>query len=85
MKYTIYEDPVSHRFAFVPLPNRFVVGDALPVVVADRWFATREEAIAALPELLNVEEAARRSPDWMLRAGTEPRRDTHVRRVTNCS
>jgi hypothetical protein len=57
MKYTIYEDPLTHRFAFLPLPNRFADGDKLPVVATDRWFATRDEAVAALPELLNLEEA----------------------------
>ncbi len=56
MKYTIYEDPLTHRFAFLPLPNRFADGDKLPSVDTDRWFGSREEAIAALPELLNREE-----------------------------
>jgi hypothetical protein len=58
MKYTIYEDPLTHRFAFLPLPNRFTEGDKLPAVVSERWFVSREEAIAALPELLNLEESA---------------------------
>ena len=57
MKYTIYEDPLTHRFAFLPLPNRFADGDKLPSVDTDRWFGSREEAIAALPELLNREES----------------------------
>ena len=57
MKYTIYEDPLTHRFAFLPLPKRFADGDKLPAVDTDRWFGSREEAIAALPELLNREEA----------------------------
>jgi hypothetical protein len=56
MRYTIYEDPFTHRFAFLPLPSRFVDGDKLPIVATDRWFGSREEAIAALPELLNREE-----------------------------
>jgi hypothetical protein len=56
MRYTIYEDPLTHRFAFLPLPNRFADGDKLPSVETDRWFGSREEAIAALPELLNREE-----------------------------
>jgi hypothetical protein len=56
VKYLIYEDAVTHKFAFLPLPNRFDDGDALPVVVADRWFDTHEEAIAALPELFNRDE-----------------------------
>ena len=56
MKYTIYEDPRTHKFALVALPNRFVEGDKFPVVASDRWFGSRAEAIAALPELLDREE-----------------------------
>ena len=56
MKYTIYEDPRTHKFALVALPNRFVEGDKLPVVASDRWFGSRAEAIAALPELLDRDE-----------------------------
>jgi len=56
MKYMIYEDAVTHKFAFVPLPNRFDDGDALPVVAVDRWFSSHEEAIAALPELFDRDE-----------------------------
>jgi hypothetical protein len=55
MKYTIYEDPLTHKFAFVPLPARFVDGDTLRIV-ANRWFGSHAEAIAALPELLDREE-----------------------------
>ena len=53
MKYTIYEDPATHQFAHLPLPKRYVDGDALPTVSADRWFDSRADAIAALAELLN--------------------------------
>ena len=56
MKYTIYEDPDTHRFALVALPPRFVEGDRLPIADVDRWFASHAEAIAALPDLLNREE-----------------------------
>lgn len=56
MKYTIYEDPRTHAFALLPLPHRFVDGDPLPDIDVDRWFGSRAEAIAALPELLNREE-----------------------------
>jgi hypothetical protein len=57
MRYTLYEDPLTHRFALLPLPSRFVEGDKLPLVAVDRWFGSRVEAIAALPELLNREES----------------------------
>jgi hypothetical protein len=56
VKYLIYEDTVTHKFAFLPLPSRYDDGDALPAVVADRWFDTHAEAIAALPELFNRDE-----------------------------
>ena len=56
MKYTIYEDPRTHAFALVALPSRLVDGDKLPVNDVDRWFGTRDEAIAAVPDLLNREE-----------------------------
>jgi hypothetical protein len=56
MKYTIYEDPLTHKFALLPLPSRFVEGDKVPIVATDQWFGSRVEAIAALPQLLNREE-----------------------------
>ena len=55
MKYTLYEDPVTHRFALVRLPDKFVDDDKLLILPTERWFDSREEAIAALPELLNLE------------------------------
>jgi hypothetical protein len=58
MKHTIYEDPVTHKFMFLRLPDRFVEGDALPVPSASRSFDTREEAVAALPELFDQDEQA---------------------------
>jgi hypothetical protein len=38
------------------LPERFIEGDKLPIPPTDRWFDSRDEAVAALPELLNREE-----------------------------
>ena len=55
MKYTIYEDPITHKFAIAQLPDKFVAGDKLLIPPADRWFDSHEEAIAALPELLDRE------------------------------
>ena len=55
LKYAIYEDPVTHRFALIHLPDRFIEGDRIPVEQDDRWFDSREEAVAALPELLDLE------------------------------
>jgi hypothetical protein len=56
VKHTLYEDPVTHQFALIKLPNKFIDGDPLDIPPTDRWFATREEAIASLAELLNLEE-----------------------------
>jgi hypothetical protein len=56
MKYTIHEDPLTHTFALLALPTGFVEGDTLPITDVDRWFESREEAIAALPDLLNRDE-----------------------------
>ena len=55
MRYTLYEHPVTHKFALVPLPSMFAAGDTLPILPTERWFDNRAEAIAALPELLNRE------------------------------
>jgi hypothetical protein len=63
MRYTIYEHPLTHLFAFVPLPHGFVEGEALPAVATDRWFNNREEAVAALPTLLDLEEVGL-DPAW---------------------
>ena len=55
VKSTIYEDPVTHRFALIRLPDEFFEGDKVQVRPSDRWFESHEEAIAALPDLLNQE------------------------------
>jgi hypothetical protein len=56
MKYTIYEDPITHKFTLLQLPNHFLDGDELSIPPTDQWFASHEEAVAALPGLLNREE-----------------------------
>jgi len=56
MKYTLYEDAITHKFAFLLLPSGFVDGDKLPIVATDQWFGSHAQAIAALPELLNRED-----------------------------
>ena len=54
MKHVIYEDPISRKFALVRLPDKFAEGDKLPIQTTERWFETREEAVAALPQLLDL-------------------------------
>jgi len=63
MRYTIYEHPITHLFAFVALPGGFAHGDELPPVTTDRWFRSRDEAIRALPALLDLEELGL-DPSW---------------------
>lgn len=63
MRYTIFEHPLTHLFAFVALPDRFAEGDELPPVTTDRWFGSREEAISALPALLDLEDVGQ-DPSW---------------------
>ena len=55
LKYAIYEHPATHKFALIRLPDKFIEGDKIPVLPEDRWFDSREEAVAVLPELLNLE------------------------------
>jgi hypothetical protein len=55
MRYTLYEHPVTHKFALVRLPDKFMDDDTLPIPPTERWFDSGEAAIAALPELLNRE------------------------------
>jgi len=55
MRYTLYEHPVTHKFGLVPLPDQFADDDALPILPTQRWFDSRELAIAALSKLLNQE------------------------------
>jgi hypothetical protein len=56
MRYALYADATTHKFALLQLPSGFIEGDTIPILATDRWFDSREEAIAALPELLNREE-----------------------------
>lgn len=56
MRYALYGDETTHKFALLQLPSQFVEGDTLPILATERWFDSREEAVAALPELLNREE-----------------------------
>ena len=56
VKHTLYEHPITHKFALIRLPEKFADGDAVPILPTDRWFSTYEEAVAALPELLNQDD-----------------------------
>ena len=56
VKHTIYEDPVTHKFALVRVPANFLDGDKLEIPATARWLTTREDAVAALPSLFEVDE-----------------------------
>jgi len=36
MRYTLYEHPVTHKFALVRLSSRFVDDDKLPILLTER-------------------------------------------------
>ncbi|HET9834663.1 MAG TPA: hypothetical protein VFP91_23240 [Vicinamibacterales bacterium] len=56
MKYALYEDPITHKFAVIALPREFSLGDSMPRPQADRWFETRDQAAATLRDLLDRDE-----------------------------
>ena len=56
MKHTIYEDPITHKFAWIQVPPNFEEGDKLPIPATVHWLDTREEVIAALPTLLDKDD-----------------------------
>jgi hypothetical protein len=55
VKHTIYADRKTGKFAWVVVPPRFVTGDKLPIPPTTRWFDTREQAVAAVADLLGVD------------------------------
>jgi hypothetical protein len=57
MRYALYEHPRTRKFALLQVPNHFGEGDKPPSVATDRWFETREAAVAAVPDLLNQAES----------------------------
>jgi hypothetical protein len=54
--YTLYADPRTPCIRVGRATESIHRRDALPVRDVDRWFGSRDEAIAALPDLLNREE-----------------------------
>ena len=56
MKYALYQDPITHKFAVIALPRQFALGDPMPPSHVDRWFDTRDEAAATLRDLLDRED-----------------------------
>jgi len=58
MKHAVYEDPITHQFAVIRLPAKFIEGDKVPVPPAARWFGTREEALSTLSDLFDQDDDA---------------------------
>jgi hypothetical protein len=58
MKHALYEHPVTHRFAVVRLPPRFIDGDRVIPPPHVQWFSTREEALATLSNLFDQDDVA---------------------------
>jgi hypothetical protein len=56
VKHTIYQDPITHRFAVIRLPSTFIDGDRVTVPTTVQWFGTREEALATLSSLFDQDE-----------------------------
>lgn len=56
MKHALYEHPVTHRFAMIRLPPRFIDGDRMDPPPTVQWFGTREEALATLGKLFDEDE-----------------------------
>jgi hypothetical protein len=57
VKFVLYKHPRTQRFALISVPHQFTVGDAVEILPAEHWFATREDALASLPELFDRGEA----------------------------
>ena len=62
MRYTLYEHPLTGLFALIPLPARYLDGDALPLDEAGGWFGSHAEAVAAVPGLLHRDEERPAAP-----------------------
>jgi hypothetical protein len=56
MRHTLYEDPLTHKFAVVRLSSRHNEGDTVPIPATARWFGTREEAAATLSDLFEQDK-----------------------------
>ena len=56
VRHTIYEDPVTHKFALVRVPANFIDGDKLEIPATAHWLTSREDAVGALRSLFDVDE-----------------------------
>jgi len=57
MKHTLYEDPITHKFALIRLPEKHVDGEKVPIPQTARWFGTRDEALATIAGLLDLDDS----------------------------
>jgi hypothetical protein len=56
MKHAIYENPLTGKFALIRVPPKFAEGDKLPIPSTVQWLNTRDEVVAALSHLLDLNE-----------------------------
>jgi hypothetical protein len=56
VRHTIYEDPITRKFALIRVPRTFLDGDRLPIPPMVRWLDTHDDVVAALPDLFDVDE-----------------------------
>ena len=56
MRHILYEDPLTHKFALIKLPARYVEGATVPIPLTARWFNTRQEALATISDLFVCDE-----------------------------
>jgi hypothetical protein len=55
-RFTIYQHPITRKFALIKLPDDFADGDPMPLRPTDRWFDTDDGPLAALPEMIEEQE-----------------------------
>lgn len=58
MRHTLYEHPVTRKFAVIRLPSGYVEGDKLAIPPTACWFGTRDEALVTLSQLFDENEDA---------------------------
>ena len=56
VRHTLYEDPVTHKFALIRLPPMYIEGEKVPIPSTARWFGSREEAVATISDFFEQDE-----------------------------
>ena len=56
VRHTIYEDPVTHKFALVRVPANFIDGDKLEIPATAHWLTTPGRRRRGPASLFEVDE-----------------------------